>query len=105
MDELDLIAEPLLGQQPTVDGVDLELLLLDLELDMLERPRPRRPVDGPRCRTAARTHHGTAGSSRDAGSGGCGCHAALSSGPYRIGSSKPPSERTVIRHRSRVARR
>ncbi|OOL27901.1 hypothetical protein GQ85_35755 [Rhodococcus rhodochrous] len=55
MDELDLIAEPPVGQQPTVDGVDLELLLLDLGLDMLERPRPRRPVDGPRCRTAART--------------------------------------------------
>ncbi|MGW3481887.1 hypothetical protein [Rhodococcus indonesiensis] len=48
MDALDLIAEP-----APVDGADLELLLLDLELDMLEVPRARPPVDLPGRRTAA----------------------------------------------------
>lgn len=52
MDALDLIAEPLVGPE-TVDGADLELLLLEFEPDMLEVPRPRPPVDIPECRSAA----------------------------------------------------
>ena len=53
MDALDLIAEPLVGPEEPVDGADLELLLLELELDMLEVRRPRSPVDIPGCRAAA----------------------------------------------------
>ncbi|NGP04210.1 hypothetical protein G6038_01685 [Rhodococcus sp. 14C212] len=93
MDDLDLIAEPPVRRPPTVEGVDLELLLLDLELDLLELLRPRRPVDEPRCRTAAvRRPRGaarTAGPPGRAGTRAPGDVVATQrSPPVRTGSSR-----------------
>lgn len=99
MDELDLIAEPPVGQPPTVDGVDLELLLLDLELEMLEWPRPRRPGADPRCRTAAVRR--PRGAARTAGPPG---RAGTRAPGEVVATQRSPPVRTGSARRSHVAK-